>query len=128
MNATVRFRFAVVTGLCLTTILAGSAAHGRGRQSGSSQKSKEACENQLFNDMGVCDGKPAGTGYDSKGACQARARTAYNQCLQEGGITINKPSGINTTVSSLGTSTSTPTPTPVRSKVGTTTGIKKLSE
>src|SRR4051794_30193138 len=126
MNPAMRSRFSVVTGLFLVAILAGSAALARSRQSGSPQKSKEACENQLFNDMGVCDGKPGGMGYDSKGACQARARTAYNQCLQAAGITINKPNGVNTTVTSLGTST--PTPTPVRSKGGTTTGIKKLNE
>ena len=66
----------MVTALFLAAIMADSVALGRGRQSGSTQKSKEACENQLFNDMGVCDGKPNGTFYDSKTACQARARAA----------------------------------------------------
>jgi hypothetical protein len=125
MNLAMRSRFPLVTGLFLAAILAGSAALGRGRQSGSPQKSKEACDNQLFNDIALCDGKPNGTGYDSKLACQARARAAYSQCLHAAGITINKPPGVNTTVTSVGTST--PAPTPVRPKVGTATGIKKLN-
>jgi hypothetical protein len=108
-------RFLGATAFILIAIV--TASVGFARSKSSQQSAKEGCENQLFNDMSICDTKPSGTFYDSKAACQARARSSYAQCLRAAGIIV-RPGGTHLGDASNKFGTSTPTPTPIKIKPG----------
>lgn len=111
------------------SLVTASIALAKPRSTGSQQKAKAACENQLFNDMGACDQLPAGTGYNSKGACQTRARSAYNQCLQAAGISVaNNSARTHASNVSNNFGNATPTPTPARIKsTSTSSAASKMN-